>query len=46
MIFDQNTPNTTINYVEKAIRIINTNVKYGRHRWSTNISIIQVRFNF
>ena len=43
MIFDKNTPNETIEFVENIIKNINTNGKYGRHKWSTNISKVQVK---
>ena len=42
IVFDEDTSNETINFVGKAINMINTNAKYGRHRWSIQISKIKV----
>ena len=43
IIFDKKTSIETRNWVDKAIKLINTNVKYGRNKWSMDIENIDVK---
>jgi hypothetical protein len=44
MIFDKKTSPETRDIVNKAIKLINNNVKYGRNKWSIEIENLEVNF--